>query len=389
MYTRFVKKGFDCIVSFFGIVLLLPLFLLLIVILSIANKGNPFFFQKRMGLEGRIFSIFKFKTMNDKRDANGKFLSDAIRLTKVGSCIRKYSLDEIPQLFNVLFGQMSIVGPRPLLTTYMNLYTPYQNRRHEVMPGITGWAQVNGRNAIDWETKFDYDVYYVDTISFKLDIQILYKTIKRIVTSKDINFQNPQAIEPFSGQPTLYIVGKRKATKKVKDLVAAEAKFTVVATIFLSKNENITTAIQQVLIGNNCIIAIKNNAARQKAAALLTTNFVVHIHPKARVSKFTKLGMGTQIQSDALIKAYSKIGNHCRIGADVVLFYYCEIADFVSIASNVSIAENVSIGKLTQIKKGVAVAANVSIGQNVYIGKQAKITKNIPDNTIIEANSIY
>src|SRR5690606_6089978 len=159
------------------LVLLSPIFIIVMVGLYFANQGKPFFFQERPGLNEKIFKIIKFKTMNDKKDSDGNLLSDAERLTTVGKFVRKTSLDEIPQLLNVIKGEMSLIGPRPLLTQYMHLYSPYQNRRHEVKPGITGWAQVNGRNAIDWETKFDLDVYYVENISFLFDVKILLKTV--------------------------------------------------------------------------------------------------------------------------------------------------------------------------------------------------------------------
>lgn len=167
--------------------------------MSVANSGSPFFIQNRPGKDGVVFKIVKFKTMNDKKDINGNLSSDEIRLTKIGSFIRKTSLDELPQLLNVLKGDMSLIGPRPLLTQYLHLYSDYQNRRHEVRPGITGLAQVNGRNAISWGEKFDYDILYVDTVSFILDIKILFLTIKKVFLKEGINSNNAATIEPFNG----------------------------------------------------------------------------------------------------------------------------------------------------------------------------------------------
>lgn len=199
MYTRVVKPTADFFSALIGLVVLSPLFLFVTVLLCIANNGKPFFFQLRPGKNGRIFKIVKFKTMNDKKDANGQLLSDAQRLTAVGSFVRKTSLDEIPQLLNVLKGDMSLVGPRPLLTHYLHLYTDFQNRRHEVKPGITGWAQVNGRNAISWDKKFEYDVWYVKHICFILDLKILLSTILKVLKSDGINAQNAATIKPFEG----------------------------------------------------------------------------------------------------------------------------------------------------------------------------------------------
>ena len=199
MYTRVVKPIADFFAALVGLVILSPLFILITILLFIANSGKPFFFQLRPGKNGAIFKIAKFKTMNDKKDANGKLLPDGQRLTTVGSFVRKTSLDEIPQLINVLKCDMSLVGPRPLLTNYLHLYTDFQNRRHEVKPGITGWAQVNGRNAISWEKKFEYDVWYVEHISFILDVKILFRTMLKVLKSDGINADNAATIEPFDG----------------------------------------------------------------------------------------------------------------------------------------------------------------------------------------------
>jgi len=199
MYKSIIKPFFDFISALIGLILLSPVFVLVTIFLFIANQGKPFFFQLRPGKNGKVFKIVKFKTMNDKKDKEGKLLSDSKRLTKVGSFVRKTSLDEIPQLLNVIKGDMSIVGPRPLLTDYLHLYSDFQNRRHEVSPGITGWAQVNGRNAISWDKKFEYDVWYVDNISFILDFKILCKTIIKVVKSDGISASNEATIEPFQG----------------------------------------------------------------------------------------------------------------------------------------------------------------------------------------------
>ena len=200
MYTNQIKPFFDFFASFFGLLLLLPFFVIITFLLAIANGGNPFFVQCRPGKNVKVFKIIKFKTMTDKTDANGNLLSDADRLTKFGAFVRKTSLDEIPQLLNVLKGDMSIIGPRPLLTQYVHLYSDFQNRRHEVKPGITGWAQVNGRNAISWDKKFEYDVFYVRHISFWLDIKIIFKTVVKVIKSDGITAADAATIEPFYGQ---------------------------------------------------------------------------------------------------------------------------------------------------------------------------------------------
>ena len=199
MYKHFFKRVIDFLASFIGFIILLPLFIVITVFLFFANDGKPFFFQRRPGKNGKVFSIIKFKTMNDKKDAEGKLLPDEVRLTSVGKFVRKTSLDEIPQLLNVIKGDMSLIGPRPLLTDYLHLYNEFQSRRHEVKPGITGWAQVNGRNAISWDKKFEYDVWYVDNISFVLDLKIFLNTIQKVIKSEGINAQDGNSTEPFNG----------------------------------------------------------------------------------------------------------------------------------------------------------------------------------------------
>lgn len=189
MYQIFGKRFLDLIVAIMAFILLSPLFFLVLILLFIANKGSPFFFQQRPGKNEKIFNIIKFKTMNDAKDDQGNLLPDAQRLTRIGGFVRKTSLDEMPQLLNVIKGDMSLIGPRPLLVSYLDLYDEVEKKRHNVRPGITGWAQVNGRNAIDWETKFKLDVYYVENLSLALDIKIVLKTIQNVLLSKDISIQ--------------------------------------------------------------------------------------------------------------------------------------------------------------------------------------------------------
>jgi lipopolysaccharide/colanic/teichoic acid biosynthesis glycosyltransferase len=200
MYKSFIKRILDLFLALLGLFLLSPLFVLVTLGLFFANQGKPFFFQLRPGKNGAIFKIIKFKTMNEKKDSKGELLSDARRLTKIGSFVRKTSLDEIPQLINVLKGDMSLVGPRPLLPNYLHLYNDFQSRRHEIKPGITGWAQVNGRNAISWDKKFEYDVWYIDHLSFKLDLKIIFMTIKKIIKTEGINAAGAVTMEPFDGK---------------------------------------------------------------------------------------------------------------------------------------------------------------------------------------------
>jgi lipopolysaccharide/colanic/teichoic acid biosynthesis glycosyltransferase len=199
MYKSYFKKAIDLVGAATGLLFLAPIFIAISVCLYFANQGKPFFFQLRPGKGGRLFNIIKFKTMNDKKDADGVLLPDGERLTKIGIFVRKTSLDEIPQLLNVLKGEMSLIGPRPLLPEYLSLYDVVQQRRHAVTPGITGWAQVNGRNAISWKQKFEYDVWYVDHLSLLLDLKIFFLTLKKVLVREGINTVNIATTELFKG----------------------------------------------------------------------------------------------------------------------------------------------------------------------------------------------
>lgn len=203
MYKYFFKRLIDLTLALIGFAIFAPVFLTITLILFISNRGKAFFTQQRPGKNGKLFYVVKFRTMNDRRDLNGKLLPDHQRLTIVGRFVRTTSLDEIPQLINVIKGDMSLIGPRPLLVKYLPLYNVSQARRHEVRPGITGWAQINGRNAISWKQKFDYDVWYVDHISFWLDIKILWYTIIKVFKREGINSETTATMEPFMGNPLL------------------------------------------------------------------------------------------------------------------------------------------------------------------------------------------
>ncbi len=199
IYARFLKRFIDFCLSLSGLIILSPLFVFLTVLLFVVNSGKPFFFQTRPGKNERLFKIIKFKTMNDKTDETGNLLPNIQRLTKIGTFVRRASLDELPQLINVLTGDMSLIGPRPLLTEYLPLYNEQQKRRHEVRPGVTGWAQVNGRNAIDWHKRFELDVWYIDNLSFRLDLKILYLTLVKVFKSEGINSSGKETMKKFKG----------------------------------------------------------------------------------------------------------------------------------------------------------------------------------------------
>lgn len=199
MYLKIFKRLIDFFLALIGFIVLLPFFIFLTMFLFFSNKGKPFFLQKRPGKHAQIFSIIKFKSMNDKKDINGNLLPFENRITKVGIFIRKYSLDEIPQLLNVIKGDMSLIGPRPLLVEYLPIYNEDQKKRHNVKPGVTGWAQVNGRNTISWSKKFDLDVWYVNNVSIGLDLKIILLTIKKVLKTDGVNSADNLNMPVFTG----------------------------------------------------------------------------------------------------------------------------------------------------------------------------------------------
>ena len=199
MYRNILKPLCDFLLALSLIIVLSPLLVLILLLLYVFNQKNVFFFQDRPGKNEKVFRIVKFKTMTDQRDDFGQLLPDGLRLTKMGKFIRKTSLDELPQLINVLKGDMSFIGPRPLLVSYLPLYNEVQKKRHLIKPGITGWAQVNGRNTISWEKKFEYDVWYVDHLSFLLDLKIILLTVKKVIKSEGINTDGQATTESFKG----------------------------------------------------------------------------------------------------------------------------------------------------------------------------------------------
>lgn len=200
MYKKFIKRILDFSIALISLIILAPVFILITIFLFAVNQGKPFFVQVRPGKDEKEFKIIKFKTMNDKKDLEGNLLADEFRLTAIGAFVRKCSLDEIPQLLNVLKGDMSLIGPRPLLPEYIGVYNDFQKQRHNVKPGITGWAQINGRNAISWQQKFEYDVWYVKNLSFALDLKIIFKTFEKVAKSEGVNATGVATTEKFNGK---------------------------------------------------------------------------------------------------------------------------------------------------------------------------------------------
>lgn len=377
-----------------GSIFLLPVFIFVAVILMIANKGTPFFYQVRPGKNEKLFKIIKFKTMNDGRDEQGNLLPDSERLTVVGKFIRQTSLDEIPQLMNVLKGNMSLIGPRPLLPEYLDRYSDFQKKRHAVKPGITGWAQVNGRNAISWNKKLEYDVWYVKNISFPLDLKIFWKTFFKVVKSEGINTENMATTTPFVGKSLINIYGASGHAKVIIDIVHSrkEEKILYVFDDDRQKKKILGYEVtngpsEKLLTGTPTIIGIGNNKIRKRIAQSINGIIPPFLsHATAVISPSAKIGSGTVVMSNAVINVEAVIGRHCIINTSAVIEHEVLLEDFVHVSPNASLAGGVKVGEGTQIGIGASIIPGIKIGKWVTVGAGAVIINNVPDYALVVGN---
>lgn len=332
--------------------------------------------------------------MTDEIDAMGELLPDEVRLKKVGKFLRSTSLDELPELINILKGEMSFVGPRPLLVEYLELYNEDQKRRHEVRPGLTGLAQVNGRNAISWEERFKYDVEYVDNISFKGDLDIVIQTIKVVFSRKDINSKNSATMEKFKGNQwgkimneKLLIIGAGGHGKVVADIAMKLNKYKEIA--FLDDVKETCMSFQ--IIGKlsdvnkyindyDVFVAIGSNDIRRKILEdLKEENAVIPtiIHPSAIIGENVTIGEGTVVMPGTIINADAKIGNGCIINTAAVVEHDCIVDDYVHISVGTKLAGNVNVGKLSMIGIGATIINNVKLCENITVGAGAVVVRDI------------
>ena len=341
-----MKRSLDFICALCGIVVLSPI-LLITALLVKMKLGSPVIFkQERPGLNEKIFTLYKFRTMTDEKDENGNLMPDEVRLTKFGKWLRSTSLDELPELFNILKGDMSIVGPRPLLPEYLPRYNRYQARRHEVRPGFTGLAQVRGRNAISWEEKFDWDVKYVDHISFLLDMKIIFRTVKIVFCREGISSETSATMEKFEGMVGFPVLGKICEAEQYK---------------------------------NTCefVIAIGSNAIREKIAEQYNMKWATLVHPTATIGIDVDIEDGTVVMANAVINSSTRIGKHCIINTGAIVEHDNILEDYVHIAPNASLAGAVNIGEKTWVGIGASVKNNVSICDNCLIGAGGVVIKSI------------
>lgn len=401
-----VERVFDIkrILDIFFAIIFLILFSVIILMTALIVRvklGSPVIFkQKRPGLNGKPFYLYKFRTMTNDRDQAGNLLPDHQRLTKTGKTIRKLSLDELPQLFNVLKGELSLVGPRPLLMEYLPLYSKEQARRHEVKPGITGWAQVNGRNAISWDERFNLDVWYVDNQSFLLDLKIIGLTFIKVIKRDGVNQANHVTVEKFTGtkqgssnMERIILIGDGGHSKVVQDIVHELDEFKLCAVLDDRYEETkivegITYAPFHLLEEINrddfkFCLAIGNNETRQKLMQTLKIpleQYATLVHPNATISKTAHINYGTVIMAGAVINANTIIGKHCIINTNSVIEHDNNIENYVHISPNATLAGTVSIGTGSQVGAGATVIQNKKIGKWSIIGAGAVVTKHVDDH---------
>lgn len=404
IYRRFIKRPMDFILSLISIIILSPVFLFLAIIVR-TKLGSPIFFkQQRPGLNGNIFTMYKFRTMTDESDKDGELLPDSFRLTKFGRFLRSTSLDELPELFNIVKGDMSIIGPRPLLVEYLPLYSSHQQRRHEVRPGLSGLAQVNGRNAISWEDKFDLDVQYVDRVTFIGDWKIIFLTIKKVLVREGINSETSVTMEPFKGsQPEgkkqkmknkLLIIGASGHGKVIADIALKMNKWSTVA--FLDDNSSIKSAIGLEVIGTSTdvlkyldeyeiFVGIGNNVERERIHDILEkvgASIPTLIHPNSVVGEKVELGFGTVIMAGVVINCCTTIGKGCIINTGSTIDHDNRIEDFVHISPGVHLAGTVKVGRGSWLGIGSTVSNNLTITSDCIVGAGSVVVKDISETGV-------
>lgn len=353
--------------------------------------GSPVLFrQSRPGLKGQPFTMYKFRTMSDNRDGNGKLLSDALRLSKLGRFLRAASLDELPELFNVLKGEMSLVGPRPLLMEYLGRYSEVDAHRHDVLPGITGWAQVNGRNSLEWKQKFALDIWYVENQSLGLDFKILFKTIFKVFMSDGISSDHHATMSEFKSP--LIVIGAGGHAKVV--ISAIQALGLDVSEVYDDDPAKWGTAIQGVPVigalellkskkGVRAVIGVGNNLIRKKISEMFDVSWQTVIHPRAIVHPSVKIGAGVVVFAGAVIQPDSILGAHCIVNTSAIVDHDCILGDFVHVGPGVNICGGVSVGTGTLLGVGTSVIPSLEIGSWATVGAGSAVVHDVHSNVTV------
>lgn len=387
VYQKFIKRKLDFTVSLLAIILLSPLLTAVAILVKI-KLGSPVIFkQQRPGLDEKIFTLYKFRTMTDKKGRDGRVLPDDERLTRFGKILRAASLDELPQLLNILKGDMSIIGPRPLLAEYLPLYDEEQKKRHKVRPGLSGLAQVRGRNAIDWKEKINWDMEYINQISFIGDLRLICLTVKNVLLQKGI-----------STMTKLIIIGAGEHGCSVANVALHMHKYATIA--FLDDTVTINPDIGMEVMGTiseadkyikdyEIFVGIGDNKMRERIQCQLEqvgATIPTLIHPRASLGRQVTLGRGTVVMAGALINCKCRIKQGCIINTAAIVDHDGVIEDYAHISAGAILAGNVSVGEKTFVGVGAVLRNKISIGSNTIIGMGSVVTKCIPDKVIVYGN---
>ena len=383
-----MKRLFDFSFSLLGLIILLPLFGLISFLLFAANCRPVFFSQRRVGKNGAIFHIYKFRTMRDLLD--GEDPHSMARLTTIGKFLRSLSLDELPGLINVLKGEMSLVGPRPLLVDYLNRYSASQKRRHDVLPGITGWAQVNGRNSLSWEDKFNYDLFYVDHQSFAFDLKILFRTLLILFNRSTINASSVETMKEFD--PGLYIIGAGGHAKVIiATLQACDLKIMGIFDDDHTKKGSLILGVP--VLGPVCdiprydvkkaVIGIGANHVREKIANAYDLNWISVVHPEALVHPSVILGRGSVVFAKSIIQPDASVGDHVIINSGAIVEHDCSVGNFSHICPGSKLAGNVKIEEGVLVGMGSIVIPGKTIGSYTVVGAGSTVIDDIEPDCVV------
>jgi sugar O-acyltransferase (sialic acid O-acetyltransferase NeuD family) len=397
-----LKRLLDIFVAAIALLLLSPLLLLVSLLIAVKMKRPVIFSQLRPGLHSKAFTMFKFRTMSDETSAKGVLLADEDRLLTLGKWLRATSIDELPGLFNVLLGQMSLIGPRPLLVEYLPLYSPDQRRRHEMRPGITGWAQVNGRNAISWEQKFEYDLWYVDNQSFWLDMKIVWMTLGKVLSRADISHSGEATMARFTGskikkpKKNLLIIGAGGHGKVVADCAEVMEQYDNIAFLDNHFPDNQQVCQWQIVgtpqefeshlaANTDFFVAIGDNQIRHNISEQIkTANGALArlIHPSAVVSQYAKIGEGSLICANAVINIASHIGIGCIVNTGAIVDHDCVLGDYVHIAPGARLAGHISLGDFCLVGVGAVIIPGLVLGQDSILGAGSTLIVNLPKASV-------
>ena len=388
VYKKYIKRPLDMCIAYVLIILLLPLFILLSVLVR-CNMGSPIIYkQQRPGLHEKLFIIYKFRTMSDKKNDRGELLADSERLTRFGSFLRATSLDELPELFNIVLGHMSFVGPRPLLKEYLPHYNENQHRRHEVRPGLTGLAQIHGRNAIGWNDRFSLDLRYIENISLTGDIKIILTTLKKVWIREGIHSKTAVTMEPFA-KSHLLIIGAGGHGKVVAGIAQQMNCWTDI--VFLDDNKLLDTVMDLPVIATteevkryihqyDIFIAIGDNHKRELKFLELEAagaSIPTLIHPSAIIGNQVTIEKGSVIMAGTVINCCSHIGKGCIVNTGATIDHDNVIEDFVHLSPGVHTSGTVAVGKCTWLGVGSVVGNNLSIHGDCVIGAGAVVVKDL------------